>query len=158
MLIKQAVDFLYLCPPMKCAVNWALNSLKVLTELGNQCGWRDRQDCLTPVPWKHSSSPSFVPSSLVSPRRQGVESCLWGMGCLHFAAPVGSRRYCLPVLRGLAAQHWNLLGLLQYYCLPSNVVALPKPDFALWGIQRPLSGSALASLKQSVAARLPKCC
>ena len=34
MLIKQAVDFLYLCPSMKCAVNWALNSLKVLTELG----------------------------------------------------------------------------------------------------------------------------
>ena len=34
MLIKQAVDFLYLCPPMKYAVNWALNFLKVLTELG----------------------------------------------------------------------------------------------------------------------------
>ena len=32
MLIKHAVDFLYLCPPMKCEVNWALNSLKVLIE------------------------------------------------------------------------------------------------------------------------------
>ena len=34
MLIKHAVDLLYLCPPIKCEVNWALNSLKVLTELG----------------------------------------------------------------------------------------------------------------------------
>ena len=34
MLIKHAVDFLYLCPPMKCEVNWALSSLKVLIELG----------------------------------------------------------------------------------------------------------------------------
>ena len=34
MLIKQAIDFLYLCPPMKCTVDGALNSLKVLTELG----------------------------------------------------------------------------------------------------------------------------
>ena len=32
MLIKHAVDFLYLCPPMKFEVNWALNSLKVLIE------------------------------------------------------------------------------------------------------------------------------
>ena len=34
MLIKHVVDLLYLCPPMKCEVNWALNSLKVLIELG----------------------------------------------------------------------------------------------------------------------------
>ena len=34
MLIKHAVDLLYLCPLMKCDVNWALNSLKVLIELG----------------------------------------------------------------------------------------------------------------------------
>ena len=34
MLIKHAVDLLYLCLPMKCDVNWALNSLKVLIELG----------------------------------------------------------------------------------------------------------------------------
>ena len=34
MLIKHAVDFLYLCPPMKREVNWALSSLKVLIELG----------------------------------------------------------------------------------------------------------------------------
>ena len=34
MLIKHAVDFLYLCPPMKCEVNWALSSLKVLIEFG----------------------------------------------------------------------------------------------------------------------------
>ena len=34
MLIKHVVDFLYLCPPMKCEVNWALSSLKVLIELG----------------------------------------------------------------------------------------------------------------------------
>ena len=32
MLIKHAVDLLYLYPPIKCEVNWALNSLKVLTE------------------------------------------------------------------------------------------------------------------------------
>ena len=34
MLIKHAVDFLYLCPPMKCEVNWALSSLRVLIEFG----------------------------------------------------------------------------------------------------------------------------
>ena len=34
MFIKHAVDFLYLCPPMKCKANWVLNSLKVLIELG----------------------------------------------------------------------------------------------------------------------------
>ena len=34
MFIKHAVDFLYLCPQMKCEANWALNSLKVLMELG----------------------------------------------------------------------------------------------------------------------------
>ena len=34
MFIRHAVDFLYLCPPMKCEANWALNSLKVLIELG----------------------------------------------------------------------------------------------------------------------------
>ena len=34
MFIKHAVDLLYLCPLMKCDVNWALNSLKVLIELG----------------------------------------------------------------------------------------------------------------------------
>ena len=34
MLIKYAVDFLYLCPPMKYEANWALSSLKVLMELG----------------------------------------------------------------------------------------------------------------------------
>ena len=34
MLIKHAVDFLYLCPLIKCEANWALNSLKVLMELG----------------------------------------------------------------------------------------------------------------------------
>ena len=33
MFIKHAVDLLHLCPPMKCEVNWALNSLKVLIEL-----------------------------------------------------------------------------------------------------------------------------
>ena len=33
-LIKHAVDFLYLCPLMKCEVNWALCSLKVLIEFG----------------------------------------------------------------------------------------------------------------------------
>ena len=34
MLIKHAVDLLYLCLPMKCEVNWALSSLKVLIEYG----------------------------------------------------------------------------------------------------------------------------
>ena len=34
MFIKHAVDFLYRCPPMKCEVNWVLNSLKELIELG----------------------------------------------------------------------------------------------------------------------------
>ena len=34
MLIKHTVDFLYLCPPMKCEANWTLSSLKVLMELG----------------------------------------------------------------------------------------------------------------------------
>ena len=34
MLIEHAVDLLYLCPPMKCEVNWAVNSLKVLMEFG----------------------------------------------------------------------------------------------------------------------------
>ena len=34
MLIKHAVDFLYLCHPIKCEANWALSSLKVLMELG----------------------------------------------------------------------------------------------------------------------------
>jgi len=34
MFIRHAVDFLYLYPPMKCDVNWALNSLKELIELG----------------------------------------------------------------------------------------------------------------------------
>ena len=34
MFIKHAVDFLYLCPLMKCEVNWALNYLMVLMELG----------------------------------------------------------------------------------------------------------------------------
>ena len=34
MFIRHAVDFLYLCPPMKCEVNWALSSLKVLIKLG----------------------------------------------------------------------------------------------------------------------------
>ena len=196
MLIKQAVDFLYLCPPMMCAVNWALNSLKVLTGLGvsrlnqilaapfsvigkalhmissatpegasmswrslgglegpwprrsylcatcktcaargkswrrqwtgNQCDWRDRQDYWIPVLWERSSSPPFASSSPVSLWKQGVESCPRGIGCLHFVAPVGLGRYFLPVLRGLAGQHWNLPGLLQYYCLPSNVAALPN--------------------------------
>ena len=28
------MDFLYLCPPIKCKVNYALNSLKVLMEFG----------------------------------------------------------------------------------------------------------------------------
>ena len=34
MLMKHAIDFLYLCPPMKCEVKWALNTLKVLIEFG----------------------------------------------------------------------------------------------------------------------------
>ena len=34
MFMRHAVDFLYLCPPMKYEVNWALNSLKVPMELG----------------------------------------------------------------------------------------------------------------------------
>ena len=28
------MDFLYLCPSMKCEANWVLNSLKVPMELG----------------------------------------------------------------------------------------------------------------------------
>ena len=34
MFIRHAVDFLYLCPSIKCEANWVLNSLKVLMELG----------------------------------------------------------------------------------------------------------------------------
>ena len=34
MLIMHAMDFLYLCPPMKYEANWVLNSLKVPMELG----------------------------------------------------------------------------------------------------------------------------
>ena len=34
MLIRHAVDFLYLCPPIKCEANCALSSLKVPMELG----------------------------------------------------------------------------------------------------------------------------
>ena len=34
MLIKHVVDFLYLCPPIKCEAHDALNSLKVPMELG----------------------------------------------------------------------------------------------------------------------------
>ena len=34
MLITHVVDFLYLCPSIKCEANWALNSLKVPMELG----------------------------------------------------------------------------------------------------------------------------
>ena len=34
MLIRHAVDLLYLCPPIKCEANWVLRSLKVLMELG----------------------------------------------------------------------------------------------------------------------------
>ena len=34
MFIRHAIDFLYLCPSIKCEANWALNSLKVLMELG----------------------------------------------------------------------------------------------------------------------------
>ena len=33
MLIRHAIDFLYLYPPMKCEANWALNSLEVPMEL-----------------------------------------------------------------------------------------------------------------------------
>ena len=33
MLIRHVIDFLYLCPLMKCEANWALNSLKVPMEL-----------------------------------------------------------------------------------------------------------------------------
>ena len=33
MLIRHAVDFLYLFPLIKCEANWALNSLKVPMEL-----------------------------------------------------------------------------------------------------------------------------
>ena len=125
---------------------------------GNQCGWWNCQDRWTLVPWENSSSPTFTPSSPVSQRQQGVESHPWGMGCLRFAAPVYSGCYCLLVLRGLVAQHWNLLGLLQYCVMSSDVVALPRPGFASWGVRRPLSGSALASREQSVATHLPKRC
>ena len=34
MLIKHAVDVLYLCLPINCEANWALSSLKVPMELG----------------------------------------------------------------------------------------------------------------------------
>ena len=34
MLIRNAMKFLYLCPPIKCKANYVLNSLKVLMELG----------------------------------------------------------------------------------------------------------------------------
>ena len=34
MLIKHAVDFLYLCPLIKYEANYALSSLKVSMELG----------------------------------------------------------------------------------------------------------------------------
>ena len=34
MFVRHAVDFLYLCPLIKCEANWALNSLKVLMEFG----------------------------------------------------------------------------------------------------------------------------
>ena len=53
------------------------------------------------------------------------------MGGLHFAALVCSGRYYLPVLLGLVAQHWYLLGLLmEYRVLSSDVVDLPKLGFA----------------------------
>ena len=42
-------------------------------------------------------------------------------------ASIGLGRYFLSVLRGLVAQHWNLPGLLQHYCLLSDVAALPRP-------------------------------
>ena len=34
MFVRHAVDFLYLCPLIKCEANWALNFLKVLIEFG----------------------------------------------------------------------------------------------------------------------------
>ena len=34
MFIRHALDFLYLCPLMKCEANWAFNYLNVLIELG----------------------------------------------------------------------------------------------------------------------------
>ena len=34
MLIRHTVNFLYLCPPIKCEANYVLSSLKVLMELG----------------------------------------------------------------------------------------------------------------------------
>ena len=34
MLIRHAMDFLYLCPPIKYDANYAPSSLKVLMELG----------------------------------------------------------------------------------------------------------------------------
>ena len=34
MLIRHAVDLLYLCPSIKCEANYALSSLKVPIELG----------------------------------------------------------------------------------------------------------------------------
>ena len=34
MLIRHVMDFLYLCPRMKCKANYALSSLKVSMELG----------------------------------------------------------------------------------------------------------------------------
>ena len=34
MFTRHAVDFSYMCPLMKCEANWALNSLKILMELG----------------------------------------------------------------------------------------------------------------------------
>ena len=34
MFTRHAIDFLYVCHPMKCKVNCALNSLKVLMEFG----------------------------------------------------------------------------------------------------------------------------
>ena len=34
MLIRHVVDFLYLCPPIKCKANYVLSSLKVIMELG----------------------------------------------------------------------------------------------------------------------------
>ena len=34
LLIRHAVDFLYLCPSMKCEANCALSYLRVLMELG----------------------------------------------------------------------------------------------------------------------------
>ena len=34
MFIRLAMNFLYMCPLIKCEANWALNFLKVLMELG----------------------------------------------------------------------------------------------------------------------------